>query len=482
MTTGQIGPDAYRITVAGADFDVAGTFGVINPATGRVFAQAPEVTPDRLDEIMATAAAAFRGWRRDEAARIAAMRAAADVIEANADYLAPILTSEQGMPLREAKADVGRAVEWMRYYVDLEIPRELVRNDMHGYAEVFRRPLGVVSAITPWNFPLALAFWKIAPALRAGNTIVVKPSAFTPLSILEISRLLRDVLPDGVFTVVTGGGKLGAALVAHPHTNKVSFTGSTEVGRLVGVAAAQNITPATLELGGNDAAIVFDDVDVQEIAQRLFWASFLNNGQACLAAKRIYVQDRIYDDVVEAVAAVARSVPVGDGKVPNNLLGPVNNKPQFDRVAELVNDAIASGAKVAAGGAPIKGEGYFYAPTVLADLTDGVRVVDEEQFGPVMPIVRFSDADDAVRRANASPYGLTASVWTPQYERALRVAAELDAGQVSINVHGLGVQTGLPFGGHKQSGIGVENGIWGYYGFTETTAVTGFQAVPDVSR
>ncbi|MFC7582360.1 aldehyde dehydrogenase family protein [Nonomuraea antimicrobica] len=461
----------YQMTIGGSPVPGAGTFEVIDPATGEPFAQAPDCTPDQLDQAMNAAAAAWRTWRRDDDARREALRRAADAIEAAADRLAPILTAEQGKPLKDARNELAGAVVWLRYYADLELPREIVQDDARGYAEIVRRPLGVVAAITPWNFPITLAMWKIAPALRA-NTVVVKPSPYTPLTTLAVGELLQQALPPGVLNVVSGRDPLGARMTAHPVPRKISFTGSTATGRRVAAAAADDLKRLTLELGGNDPAVILDDADPEQIADRLFWGAFGNNGQICLAVKRVYAPERLHDDLVEALAVRARSVRVDAGTAEGAQLGPLNNRPQFDRVAGLVADALRDGAVAAAGGAPIDRPGYFYQPTILAGLGDGTRIVDEEQFGPALPVIAYRDLDDAVERANAGDYGLTASVWSPDLDRAAQVAAELEAGQVSVNVHGLGVRPDLPFGGHKQSGLGVENGPWGLYGFTDLQVLT----------
>ena len=460
-------------TADGVDLSTSDTFGIVNPATGRVFAHAPAVGVDQLDHVFSTAQRAYDSWQDDEPARRAALRAAADRLESAADELAPLLTAEQGKPLLHARDEITRSAMWLRYYADLEVPREIVRDDAEAYQEVVRRPLGVVVAITPWNFPIMLAFWKIAPALRAGNTVVVKPSPYTPLTMLAVGRLLREVLPAGVLSVISGPEPLGAAAVAHRIPRKVSFTGSTVVGRQVGIAAAADFKRVTLELGGNDPAILLGDVDVDRIAPSLFWSAFVNSGQVCLGAKRIYVHHSIHARVVEAMAALAGTVVVDDGAMPGAQFGPLNNLPQFERVKDLVGDAVHHGAAVAFGGAPLDRDGYFYPPTVLSAVTDGIRVVDEEQFGPVMPIVAFDDEADVLRRANASAYGLTASVWSADPERAYALAAKVDSGQVSVNVHGGGIMPTLPFGGHKDSGIGVENGPWGLASYTDIQVVAG---------
>ncbi|MEV7287088.1 aldehyde dehydrogenase family protein [Streptomyces sp. NPDC093252] len=461
-----------QMTVGGSALPTTAAFDVIDPATGEPFAQAPDCTPDQLDRAMTAAAEAFRTWRRDDDARRDCLRKAADALEGAVDTLAPLLTAEQGKPLKDAREEVGNSVAWLRYYADLDLPREIVQDDERGYAEVLHRPLGVVAAITPWNYPLILAMWKIAPALRAGNTMVLKPSPHTPLATLALGELFQQVLPPGVLNVVSGRDPLGALMTAHPVPRKISFTGSTATGRQVARSAADDIKRLTLELGGNDPAVVLDDADPQEIADLLFWGAFTNNGQLCLAVKRVYAPESLYDDLVEALAERARTVRVDTGTAEGALLGPLNNRAQFDRVSELVADALHHGATAAAGGAPLDRPGYFYAPTILSGLSDGTRIVDEEQFGPALPVIAYRDLDDAVERANSGDHGLTASVWSPDLDRAAEVATRLDAGQVAVNVHGLGVRPDLPFGGHKQSGLGVENGTWGLHGYTDLQVLT----------
>jgi acyl-CoA reductase-like NAD-dependent aldehyde dehydrogenase len=456
----------FVMTVDGNPVATAETFGVVNPATGEVFEQAPECSREQLDAAMESAHKAYRDWRSDESARRQALHAAADLLFGSAAELAPVLTAEQGKPLADANMEIFGAGVWFKYFADLEVPRQIIQDDDNAFIEVLRRPLGVVAAITPWNFPLILASWKIAPALLAGNTMVLKPSPFTPLTTLKFGELLAGVLPPGVLNVVSGGDELGQWMTSHPTPRKISFTGSVATGKHVAASAAPDLKRVTLELGGNDPAILLDDVDPTAIASKLFWGAFQNNGQVCSAIKRVYVPEALYDPVVEALAEYARTVKVGDGAIEGSQLGPINNKPQFDRVSELVADAVAGGARAVTGGKPIEGPGYFYEPTILADSVDGTRIVDEEQFGPALPVISYRNLDEAVERANATHFGLSGSVWSADADRAAEVAARLECGTAWANTH-LALQPNQPFGGAKWSGIGVENGPWGYYGFTE---------------
>jgi len=455
------------MTVGGAALAGTGTLDVIDPSTGEVFAQAPACDRDQLDGAMAAAAGAFDGWKADEKGRRAALLDAAGLIEAAVGTLAPLLTKEQGKPLPEARMEIVGSCAWLRYYANMDLPREIVENSDRGFAEVVRRPLGVVAAITPWNFPVALALWKLAPALRAGNTVVLKPSPHAPLTVLAIGALLREVFPPGVLNVVTGPDPLGVWMTEHPVPRKISFTGSTATGKRIMAGAAPDLKRLTLELGGNDPAIVLDDADPELIAEALFWGAFRNNGQICLGIKRVYAHRSVYGSFVEALAAQARAARVGSGLADGVVLGPIGNRPQFNRVAELVADARDAGAVVAAGGEAIDRPGYFFSPTVLAGVADGTRIVDEEQFGPALPVVAYDDEQDVVALVNAGPFGLTASVWSSDPDRAAVVASRVDCGQVSVNAHGVGLRPDLPFGGHKWSGLGVENGRWGLEGFTE---------------
>ncbi len=460
----------YVMTVGGETIPTAESFGVRNPATAEVFAQAPECGKEQLDAAFDAAAKAGRDWKNDESARRAALLKVADVLLASAAEIAPVLTSEQGKPLADANIEVFAAAIWCQYFANLETPTQIIQDDEQAFVEVVRRPLGVVAAITPWNFPLALAFWKIAPALLAGNTMVLKPSPFTPLSTLKVGELLRDVLPPGVLNVVSGGDELGAWMTGHPVPRKISFTGSIETGKKVAASAAPDLKRVTLELGGNDPAIVLDDADPSAVAAAIFAGAFNNNGQVCSAIKRVYVPEAMYDEVVDALAAQARAIKVGDGADPDSKLGPINNEPQYERVKELVSDALSQGARAASGGHPIDRPGYFFEPTILAGLSDGTRIVDEEQFGPALPVISYRNEGDAVERANATHFGLSGSVWSADPDRATAVAAQLECGTAWVNTH-LALSPQQPFGGFKWSGVGVENGPWGLAEFTEFQAL-----------
>ena len=456
----------FSMTINGSAVPISETFGVVNPATGEVFDQAPGCSREQLDAAMKSAQKTYLEWRVDEAARRKALHAAADALFDAVDDLAPVLTAEQGKPLTDAKAEITRASVWFNYFADLEYPPEVIQDNEKAFIQVVRRPLGVVAALTPWNFPVSLATWKIAPALLAGNTMVLKPSSFTPLATLKIGELLARVLPPGVLNVVSGVSGLGQWMASHPVPRKISLTGSTETGMHVAAAAALDLKRLTLELGGNDAAIVLDDADPAAIGEKLFWGAFANNGQVCTAIKRVYVPERLYGDVVDVLAEQARKVRVGDGMTEGIRLGPINNRPQFDRVSQLVADAISGGASAVTGGKAMDGPGYFYEPTILANALDGTPIVDEEQFGPALPVVAYRNLDEAVERANSSHFGLCGSVWGKDVERAWQVAARLECGTAWVNTH-MAVQPNQPFGGWKWSGIGVENGRWGFYGFTE---------------
>jgi acyl-CoA reductase-like NAD-dependent aldehyde dehydrogenase len=460
----------FTMTIDGKPAPTEASFGVVNPASGEVEERAPDCTPEQLDSAMSSAQRAFTSWRRDPEARQAAMIELAKALLANADELTTALVGETGKPMATAASEPAICATWLEYYAAMDIPRETLQDDETALIELAHRPLGVVAAITPWNFPLGLAMWKIAPALRAGNTIVIKSSPFTPLAALVMGRIMGEVLPPGVVNTISGGDQLGAAMTAHAIPRKVTFTGSVAAGKKVAVASAADLKRVTLELGGNDAAILLDDADIADAAAKLVGTAFFNTGQACALPKRIFAPAAHYDEIVDAFAAVADSLTVGDPYEEKTRLGPLSTRPQFERVSELVSAAIADGARVAAGGGPIDRPGFFFQPTVLADVREGVRIVDEEQFGPALPILSYDDVDDAVRRANDTEYGLCGSVWSADEQRATELAEQLEVGTTFVNTHAILLPT-VQFGGAKSSGLGVENGQPGLLSFTEAQVV-----------
>jgi acyl-CoA reductase-like NAD-dependent aldehyde dehydrogenase len=459
----------YEMTISGRAVAAAGSFSVRNPATGDQLALAPECTREQLDLAMRAAQQAQPGWEADAHARRRGLSALADAIEADLAQLALVITREQGKPLRESRSEVQDAVSDLRYFAGLEITPERV-GDGPPSVKVLRRPVGTVAAITPWNFPLGTVIAKVAPGLAAGCTMVVKPSPFTPLAALRLGELTRDILPAGILNVVSGSDKVGAWMTAHPVPRMVSFTGSIATGKRIAAGAASDLKRVTLELGGNDPAIVLDDVSVGDVADGVFDNAFANCGQVCVAVKRVYVPERLHADFVEALAGRARSARVGDGQNEDTELGPLCNQMQFDRVSDLVSDARRHGARVAAGGRPAGGPGYFFEPTVLSGVDDDCRIVAEEQFGPAIPVLPYRDLPDAVRRANDTHFGLGASVWTSDPERGAALAPSIESGTVWVNTHQAAVP-GQPFGGLKWSGVGVEGGPWGLEAFTDLQVV-----------
>lgn len=438
-------------------------FAVLDPATGEAFDEAPDQRPQELDAVVERARAAWRGWRADPVARTTALLAAAGAVEAAGADLAPLLTREQGKPLAESYAEIARAVQRLRYFAELTPGSQPIEDGRPVRGEIRWRSLGPVAAIVPWNFPLQLASAKFAPALAAGNTVVLKPSPCTPLATRLLGSVLSAALPEDVLTIVTGREPLGARLAAHPGIRHVTFTGSIPTGRAVAEGAAASLARVTLELGGNDAAILLDDVDVERIADRLFWAAFRNCGQVCMAVKRVYAPARLYSDVVEALARRAKSTVVGAGLDPGSQLGPVVSAAQLARVERYTAAALADGARAVAGGHRLDRPGYFFAPTILADVPPDSTVVTQEQFGPVLPVLPYGSLDEAVDAANGTGFGLGGSVWGTDLDRAESVAGRLECGTAWINSHAK-LSLAQPFAGIKDSGVGVAGGPWGLYG------------------
>ncbi|CAN7502263.1 aldehyde dehydrogenase family protein [Arthrobacter sp. LjRoot78] len=444
--------------------DTGETRTILDPATGEPVGEAPVHSVQDLEAAIAAAAAAQPAWAAlGHDARSAALLKAADAVERSAEELARLLSREQGKPLNgpNARFEVGACAAWLRVAAGTPLDPETVVDDGETRAELHYRPIGVVGAIGPWNWPMMITVWQIAPALRMGNAVVVKPSEYTPLSVLALAKVLNEELPEGLLTVVSGGRDVGARLAEHPAIGKVMFTGSTATGRAIIKSSADTVKRLTLELGGNDAGIVLPDADPKAIAEGLFWGAFINTGQTCAALKRLYVHDSLYEAVCEELTKVAAAMPMGNGLDENNVLGPLQNRQQYDIVARLVEAARDSGARILLGGNPDTDQpGHFYPATLVADIDNGNPLVAEEQFGPALPIIRYGTVDEAVTMANALDVGLGASVWSPDPARAREVAVRLVAGTVWINKHGA-VDPRIPFGGAKQSGYGLEFGVEG---------------------
>jgi len=457
---------ALKAVIDGRLVDGPDRLPVTNPATGEIFAYAPDCDAAQLDDAVAAARRAFAPWSATPSEiRGDKLRAIAAKIQEELEPLSCLLTREQGKTLAEARLEIETAARWFAYYADQDLPVEERLEPDGRRAEIRRVPLGVVGAVAPWNFPVQLMAWKLAPALKAGNTVVAKPSPFTPLATLRLGELMAELLPPGTFNILTGGDHLGPLMSGHPHIDKIAFTGSTATGKAVMRSAAGTLKRLTLELGGNDPAIVLADADPEAVAERIYWGAFRNAGQVCIAAKRIYVHDAIYERFAEKMVALAHAYPPMPGDAPGARMGPVQNRVQFERVKTMIEDARASGLTFLTEPGDMAGPGYFIAPTIIDNPPDDSAVVREEPFGPLLPLLRFTDVDEVVRRANASEYGLAASVWSADMEAAAALGRRLEAGTVWLNtIHGL--TPTLPFGGHKQSGIGVENAEEGLREYT----------------
>jgi acyl-CoA reductase-like NAD-dependent aldehyde dehydrogenase len=444
-------------------------FESFNPATAEPIGRVPISTREQVDAAVAAARAAQPAWASlSDDARKNALQRVADVLKENAEYLASWITREQGKPLGGigpgqvpgSRFEMWGCEAWTRVPASLDLSPEVVFEDDTRRDVMHRQPHGVVAAIAPWNWPLLIAIWQIVPALRVGNTVVIKPSELTSIGTLEMIRVIAAVLPPGVLNTVSGDGKIGGMLVSHSGVDKILFTGSTATGARISAIAAETITPTTMELGGNDAAIVLADADPKTIAQGLFWGAFVNMGQTCACIKRLYVPEALHDAVVSELRAIAEALPMGDGMAAGVVLGPIQNQRQYDKVVSLVEAALCEGGSIECGGIAPSGPGYFYPITLVTGLTDGARLVDEEQFGPVLPIIKYRELDDAIASANRLDVGLGASVWSSNLDRAVEIATKIRAGTVWVNQHGA-IHPMVPFGGIKGSGWGVEFGLDG---------------------
>lgn len=455
------------VSVMGDD----GSFAVINPATAAAFADCPKASLAQLDAAVDAAEQAFKSWKNTtDESRKELLNKIADLIESNAGELAEIIVKEQGKPMALAQMEVGGAVAWTRYSAGLDIPVEVIEDSENKRIEMHRKPIGVVGSILPWNWPLMIAIWHIMPALRAGNTVVVKPSHLTPFNTLRLVELMNTVLPAGVVNVVIRENQLGQAMSSHNRISKIVFTGSTPTGQHIMRSAADNLKRLTLELGGNDGGIVLPGSNIDSIAEGIFQTAFINMGQTCAALKRLYVHESQYKQLADRLVSISQRQKVGDGLEEGVTFGPVQNKEQYDLVQELIADARNNGATVHTSADVPEGDGYFIAPVIITKASQGMRVVDEEQFGPVLPIISYSDVEEAVQQVNASENGLGGSVWGTDLDYAQQIASQLECGTVWINGHAE-VLPHAPFGGCKMSGFGVEFGQEGLLEYTTIQVV-----------
>jgi len=448
------------------------TFDVTNPSTGTTFTQCPDCTKEQFEDAVAAAKSAFTTWgktsyeeRKDLLEQLGAR------LTENADTLAELITLENGKPLAKAKQEIAASVFWLKGFAAIDFPVEVLKDNDTQRVELHRKPLGVVGQILPWNYPLMTAMFKLAPALIAGNTIVMKPSPYTPVTTLKLGEIVQDLFPAGVINVLSGGNELGAWISGHPDIRKVSFTGSTETGKKVMQSASSNMKRVTMELGGNDAGLVLDDIDPKMIANDLFWSRFSNNGQVCVAMKRLFVPEKLAEPIAKEIVEVAKNAKVGDGFDENSEIGPIQNKMQYEKVKAILDDAVSKGAKVIFQSEIPESDGYFFPITILTDVKPGMRIIDEEAFGPLMPILTYTDEEEALERVNDSEYGLGGSVWSSDVDRASALAGRIESGTAWVNQHP-SMAPDVPYGGAKQSGIGVESGRWGVEEYTQMQVVS----------
>lgn len=460
----------YRLLIDGELVPGVSAFDVVNPATGAAFASAPKADEAMLERAVAAAKRAQPAWSAlpvDE--RAALVNKLADTLEAQIGEFASLLTAEQGKPLDQAGYEIMGSVFTLRGFAAMRIEPKVLKDEGGNRVVEHRTPLGVVASITPWNFPVILLMNKLGPALMTGNTMIAKPAPTTPLTTLLFGELAQSILPPGVFNIVCDQNELGALITGHPDIAKVAFTGSTATGKKVMASSASTVKRVTLELGGNDAAIVMDDVDAKQAAKKVYQGAMTNAGQICVAIKRAYVPTPMYDEFCDELARLANEAIVDDGAKQGTTIGPVQNKMQFDKVNALIEDARSRGT-VMTGGAPLDRAGYFIPPTIVRDLDDDAPLVREEQFGPVLPVLKYDDIEDVIARANDSEYGLGGTVWGKDLARATDVAMKIDTGTVWVNQH-LAIDANIPFRGVKQSGLGAELGEAGLLEYTQAHIV-----------
>ncbi|KQY55697.1 aldehyde dehydrogenase [Aeromicrobium sp. Root495] len=469
-----IAPDKItspQLTIDGKSQSSDELLSVIDPSTGEAFIEVPAASLEQLDAAVEAANRAFATWsKKPLTERQEFIKTLGQVVRDNIDELGELVMREQGKPLGNAKGEIMASLRQVEVFGNITLDPEIIKDDETGRVEVRHDPIGVVGAITVWNYPFLAAMFKLVPGLVAGNTVIIKPSPYTPVSTLRLGELLQGVLPDGVLQVLAGGDELGRALVAHEGIHKISFTGSVPTGKAIMASAAPTLKRVTLELGGNDAGIVLEDADPDVIGADLFWAAFSNSGQVCAALKRLYVPADKVDAYAAAIAREAAKVVVGPGDQEGVTAGPVQNAAQLKQVQRLAQAAIDGGAEVVFEGEVPEGPGYWFPTTIVKGVSEGNALVDEEPFGPILPILTYTDLDEAIARANDTVYGLGASVWTSDPDAAIEVAERLEAGSVWVNQHPVVTAT-IPFGGVKQSGVGVEGSILGLKAYTNVRVV-----------
>ncbi|ASQ90927.1 hypothetical protein CHL67_08355 [Prosthecochloris sp. GSB1] len=463
--------DRFSLLVGGDSVVANNSFAVINPATEEEVGYAPAASLEHVDKSVLAYEEVRETWTKDIAYRRKLLQNCARKIEAQTDSIAEILSSEHGKPLHKSKLEISGVVKWFMDTSLLAIPdtvNDKLPNVPNVSSKITRKPYGVVAAITPWNFPLMMMAWKVAPALLMGNGVIVKPSPFTPLSSLYIGKIMSEVLPRGTLSVLTGDNRFSHELCSHARIKKISLTGSIETGK--SIYNSSGLKDLTLELGGNDPAIILPDADIESCIEEIFWAAFSNCGQICTGIKRLYIHESMFERTANLLREYANNVKIGGAFESNIEMGPINNAQQLYRIESMVFDAVESGGICISGGRRLDRKGYFYPPTIITNIRDDSRVVNEEQFGPVLPLLTYTSLDNAVIRANNSNYGLGGSVWGRDVSLAERIAEKLECGTAWINMHGP-IWGAAPFGGWKLSGIGEEHGEQGLYEYSQAHVV-----------
>lgn len=460
-----------QLLVGGEARKADASIDVLNPATGELLTQAPMASTADLDEAVDRAVTAGKHWSKDEAGRRAALAKASEIVGANVEKLATSLSLEIGLPYKLAEMEVAAAAAFLSHRARDVSQVDTITDDVKQRIYVRRTSIGITGAVLPWNAPLLVAAEKLSTAVAAGNTVILKPSPLAPVTVLTFGSLIAEAFPAGVLSVLPGSDDLGKAIVAHPHIGMISFTGSISAGQAIMANAAKGLKRLSLELGGNDAAIVMSDIDVKRTARRLFMGAFFRTGQICVAIKRLYVHEDVHDALVTELKAIAENNILGDPFDPNTTMGPIANRPQFERVKDLIERSLAAGGTAVTGGAPLDRAGNFYAPTLMTDLPADAPLVVEEQFGPALPILKYRDINEAIAAANGTLYGLGGSVWTSNIDTGIEIASQLESGTAWVNQHGI-VLPHIPFGGMKHSGVGRANGQLGVDNYSELQTIS----------